>query len=155
MEQQEYLIRLQLLEQQANQFGEQLKVIDKQIEELNVLKENVEKLSDSEENEMFSELGKGIYVKGQLNKDNMLVDVGNKILVPKTSEEISSIVNKQIKKFDEVKDEIGEQVNQVNKGSHYDTCLVVLRHADRAFPIRYARCHHVYMCPVKNQSFSR
>ena len=115
MEQQEYLLKLQLLEQEANQFGEQLKVIDKQIEELNLLKENVKKLSNSEENEMFSELGKGIYIKGQLDKGNMLVDVGNKILVPKTAEEIGSIVNEQIKKFDEVKGEIGNQVNQVNK----------------------------------------
>ena len=115
MEQQEYLLKLQLLEQEANQFGEQLKVIDKQIEDLNVLKENVEKLSDSPETDMFSELGKGIYIKGQLDKSNMLVDVGNKILVPKTSKEIEGIVDEQIKKFDEVKGEIGNHVNQVNK----------------------------------------
>lgn len=115
MEQQEYLIKLQMLEQQASQFGEQLKLIDKQIVELQTLKENMTSLEKSDENEMFSEIGKGIYVKGQLDKGKMLVDVGNKILVPKTSKEISIIVNEQIKKFDEVKSEIGKHVDQVNK----------------------------------------
>lgn len=115
MEQQEYLIKLQMLEQQASQFGEQLKLIDKQIEELNLLKENVSSLEKSDETEMFSEVGKGIYIKGQLDKGSMLVDVGNKILVPKDSKEIGTIIGEQIKKFDEVKAEMGQHIDQVNK----------------------------------------
>ena len=89
--------------------------VEKSLSQIESVYKNIQKIDISEENEMFSELGKGIYVKGQLSKETMLVDVGNKILVPKTAEEIGNIVNDQIKKFDEVKKEIGEHVNQVNK----------------------------------------
>jgi prefoldin alpha subunit len=115
MEQQEYLIKLQMLEQQAAQFGEQLKMIDQQIGELDKLKDSIGRLNDSKESEMFSEVGKGIYVKANLDKKQMLVDVGNKILVPKSSKEIQGIVDTQVKKFSEVKNEISNQVDRINK----------------------------------------
>ena len=115
MEQQEYLIKLQMLEQQTAQFGEQLQLIDKQVVELDRLKENVARLEESEKSEMFSEVGKGIYVKGQLESPEMMVDVGNKVLVPKTGKEILGIVDSQIKKFADVKVEISKKVEEINQ----------------------------------------
>ena len=115
MEQQEYLIKLQMLEQEASQYGEQLQLIDKQIIELDKLKEDIENLSSSKEKEMFSEIGKGIYVKGELNNSQMLVDVGNKVLVPKTGKEIKTIVDSQSKKFVEVKEEIARKIDEINQ----------------------------------------
>lgn len=115
MEQQEYLIRLQMLEQQANQFGEQLRVIDQQVSELDNLKEDIGRLGEIKESEMFSEIGKGIYVKGNLDKKQILVDVGNKILIPKSIKEIQLIVDSQTKKFGEVKREIANKIDQINQ----------------------------------------
>jgi prefoldin alpha subunit len=115
MEQQEYLIKLQMLEQQTAQFGEQLQLIDKQVVELDRLKENVARLEESEKSEMFSEVGKGIYVKGKLESPEMMVDVGNKVLVPKTGKEILGIVDSQIKKFADVKVEISKKVEEINQ----------------------------------------
>ena len=103
-----------MLEQQASQFGEQLKIIDQQIHELSHLKENIIKLNELDENEMFSEVGKGIYVKGTLNKKQMLVDVGHKILVPKTSKDIQEIVESQVEKFADVKKEIAKNIDLIN-----------------------------------------
>jgi len=114
MEQQEYLIKLQMLEQQTAQFGEQLQMIDKQVIELNKLKDNVTRLEGAKNSEMFSEIGKGIYVKGKLEKAEMMVDVGNKVLVPKTGKEILGIVDSQVKKFDDVKKEIAKKVEEIN-----------------------------------------
>ena len=115
MEQQEYLIKLQMLEQQANQFGEQLKVIEQQVHELNSLKDSIGKLNDSKGGEMFSEVGKGIYIKGELKNKEMLVDVGHKILVPKTVDEIEKIVGDQVSKFEEIKKEISTNVDHINQ----------------------------------------
>ena len=115
MEQQEYLIKLQMLEQQTAQFGEQLQMIDKQVIELDKLKENISRLENTKESEMFSEIGKGIYVKGLLKKPEMMVDVGNKVLVPKTGKEILGIVDSQVKKFADVKKEISLKVDEINK----------------------------------------
>ena len=115
MEQQEYLIKLQMLEQQASQFGEQLRAIDQQTSELNNLKRDLKKLDESKEKDMFSEIGKGIYIKASLEKKEMLVDVGNKVLVPKSPKEIHGIVDSQIKKFDDVKIEISRYIDQINE----------------------------------------
>ena len=114
MSQQEYLVKLQMLEQQAGQFEEQLRLIEQQVMELNSLKENVRKLELSKNEDMFSEIGKGIYVKGKLNNTQMLVDVGNKILVPKNFKEIKTIIDSQIGKFQEVRDEISKKVEEIN-----------------------------------------
>ncbi|MBI2628797.1 prefoldin subunit alpha [Candidatus Pacearchaeota archaeon] len=115
MEQQEYLLKLQMLEQQANQFGEQLNVINQQISELTMLKSNLLHLDKSKEKEIYSEFGKGIFIKAKLDSKDFLVDVGNKIYVPKNFNEISKIIDEQIDKFEEIKPEIAKRVEQVNK----------------------------------------
>ena len=114
MEQQEYLLKLQLLEQQASQFGEQLKIIDQQIEELFQLKENMSKLEVTKEKEIYSEIGKGIYMKAQIDKKELLIDVGNKVFVPKTFKDIRELVDSQVIKFDHVKDEISNRISEIN-----------------------------------------
>ena len=115
MPQQEYLLKLQMLEQQANQFGEQLNVINQQISELNLLKSNLLHLDKSKEKEIYSEFGKGIFIKAKLDSKDFLVDVGNKIYVPKNFNEISKIIDEQIDKFEEIKPEIAKRVEQINK----------------------------------------
>ena len=103
-----------MLEQQAGQFSEQLKVIDQQTAELNLLKESISKVQSSKNKEMFSEIGKGIYIKGNLDNSQMLVDVGNKVLVPKNSKEIDGIIGSQVKKFGEIKKEISGRIDAIN-----------------------------------------
>ncbi|HRZ85753.1 MAG TPA: prefoldin subunit alpha [Candidatus Paceibacterota bacterium] len=115
MDQNEYLMKLYALEQQANQFGEQLQVINQQIEELEKLKDNLKKFERSENKEMFSEFGKGIFIKAKVEKKEFLIDVGNKILVKKSEKEIISIIDEQIKKFESIKPEISKKVEQINK----------------------------------------
>ena len=115
MPQQEYLLKLQMLEQQANQFGEQLNVINQQIDELNLLKNNLLHLDKSKEKEIYSEFGKGIFIKAKLDSKDFLVDVGNKIYIPKNFKEISKIINEQIDKFEQIKPEISKRVEQINR----------------------------------------
>ena len=114
MKQEEYLLNLQMLEEQANQFEEQLKLIDQQISELNKLKEDLAAFEKSNEKEMFAEFGKGIFVKATVDKKEFLVDVGEKIFVKKSSKEISEIINQQIKKFESIKPEISKRVETIN-----------------------------------------
>lgn len=114
MNQEQYLLNLQMLEEQANQFEEQLKLIDQQISELNKLKEDLAAFEKSNEKEMFAEFGKGIFVKATVDKKEFLVDVGEKIFVKKSSKEISEIINQQIKKFESIKPEISKRVETIN-----------------------------------------
>ena len=111
---QEELLQLQMLEQEAAQYGEQLKVIEEQKNEMKMLKENLKNLSEHGEAESYAEFGKGIYVKTKLQKGDLLVDVGRKVMVPKSPEEVRKIIDEQVNKFEEVKGEIGKRINQIN-----------------------------------------
>lgn len=112
---QEYLMKLQMLEQEAAQFGEQLKIIDQQIKELGVLKNNLNLLNKQGEAETYSEFGKGIFIKTKLQKGDLLVDVGSKVMVPKKPKEVSKIVDDQVEKFNQAKKEIEKKIQELNK----------------------------------------
>jgi prefoldin alpha subunit len=114
MDQQEYFIKLQTLEAEANQLGEQLKIIDQQVREMNNLKENVEVIGNSKDEEIFAELGKGIFIKAKLQGGDFLVDVGEKVFVPKNLKEINSVIDDQIGKFSNLKDEISHRIEEIN-----------------------------------------
>ena len=114
MESQEYLMKLQVLEQEANHLGEQAKLVDQQIDELNSLNINILKLEKSEEDEIFSEIGKGIYVKGMLKKADLLAEVGSKIFVQKSNKEVKQIIENQIKSMNSVKNQIANKINEIN-----------------------------------------
>ena len=88
---QEEILKLQILENQVNQYEEQLKIIEQQIGELDLIKKDLEYLENTKENEIFSEFGKGIYIKSVVKKE-IMVDVGSKILIPKTFFYIKKII---------------------------------------------------------------
>ncbi|MFA6023187.1 MAG: hypothetical protein WC781_03805 [Candidatus Pacearchaeota archaeon] len=115
MQQQEYFLKLQMLEQKANQYGEQLNLINQQIDELIKMRENLIKLEQSKDSEGYSEFGKGIYLKTTIDKKQILVDVGANVLVPKSSSEIREIIEEQIKKFEDIKPEIAAQIEHINR----------------------------------------
>jgi len=110
----ERLMQLQMLENQVNQYGEELKIIDKQIQELGKLKRDVINLESSKETEMISEFSKGIFIKSEIKKE-LMVDVGSKIFVSKGFEEIKEIIDFQINKFEEVKPKIASHIEKINK----------------------------------------
>ena len=110
----QYFMQLQTLEQEANHLGEQIKIIDQQISELNSLKKNLEHIKNSGEEEIYSELSKGIFVKSIIKKSNLLVEVGGGVFVPKNFDEINEIIDDQNRKFEEVKIEISERIESIN-----------------------------------------
>ena len=111
---QEEILKLQILENQVNQYEEQLKIIEQQIGELDLIKKDLEYLENTKENEIFSEFGKGIYIKSVVKKE-IMVDVGSKILVPKTFGEIKEVIENQIRKFNTIKPEISRHIDAINK----------------------------------------
>ena len=111
---QEEILKLQILENQVNQYEEQLKIIEQQIGELELIKKDLEYLENTKENEIFSEFGKGIYIKSVVKKE-IMVDVGSKILVPKTFGEIKEVIENQISKFNTIKPEISMHIDAINK----------------------------------------
>lgn len=112
--QQQYIMKLQVLEQEANQFGEQLNIIKQQIKELGELKDNLKVVEKSDDKEIFAEFGKGIYIQGKLTHGKALIDVGNKVFVPKEFKEVEEIIDEQIKKLGLTEKEIGNRIERIN-----------------------------------------
>jgi len=113
-DQQEYLMKLQVLEHEAGQLGEQAKVIDKQVGELKALDLSLDALEKSGEEDIYSELGKGIFVKSKIKKSDLLIEVGNKIYVPKKFEDVKLVISDQITKLDKIKGEIAKKIEEIN-----------------------------------------
>jgi prefoldin alpha subunit len=112
--QQEQFIQLQELDHKANQYGEQLKNIENEIKELSELKNNLKEIVDNQGQEIFSEIGKGIFIKSELKKENFMIEVGSKVFIPKSLEEVNKIISEQIEKLEEAKKDIEIAVEKIN-----------------------------------------
>jgi prefoldin alpha subunit len=110
----EKLIKMQIFEQEANQLEEQIKLIHQEVIGLTELKGELKNLEKMENNEIFAEVKKGIYVKGVLKKENLLVEIGSKIFVPKSFSEVDEVIDKEIKKLHNANEEIAERIIQIN-----------------------------------------
>jgi prefoldin alpha subunit len=110
----EKLIKMQIFEQEANQLEEQIKLIHQEVIGLTELKGELKNLEKMENNEIFAEVKKGIYVKGVLKKEKLLVEIGSKIFVPKSFSEVDEVIDKEIKKLHNANEEIAERIIQIN-----------------------------------------
>jgi len=113
-------IELQLLNQQIKQIQEQYMLMQRQINELAALENNLMELKNtSRESEMFSSLGSGVYVANKLaDNGKVLVNVGNGVLVEKELSEAVILVKNQIGELGKAVENIREQL--VKASMHND-----------------------------------
>ena len=119
VEVQKKYLELQILINQINQVQQQILAIQNQMLELRNLKENIGKIKDIKINsESYVPLSSNILIKAKIIDNNeFLVAVGNNVLVPKTVEETSELVEKQIKEIGDIILELEAQLNELdNKG---------------------------------------
>jgi prefoldin alpha subunit len=112
--QQEVIYKLSMLQQQAQQVQEQIQVIDQNILELNSLISGLEDLKGKEGNEVLAPLGRGIFVKSKILSERLTVDVGGKNFVIKSIPETEEIVMGQIKKVEEAKKQMLDELERLN-----------------------------------------
>lgn len=110
-ESQAILQRAMTLRGQSQEVEKQLEFISDQIRELQNFVENLEVLMNSRESEMLADIGRGVHVKVDRKKDEKLfVEVGAGVVLRKTPEEAKKIVEGQLKKFQEAKTQLTEQL---------------------------------------------
>ncbi len=94
--QQKYM-QFQLMQQQLEQVGKHLEMLQEQNAELNLSLEAIRELEKAPlNNEFLAPIANGIFVKGEL-KDNkkMIVNVGSGVTVEKTAAEILELLQNQ------------------------------------------------------------
>ena len=114
-EQQEFLFKLSIFEQQITQIKQQLEAVEQGITELNFLSSGLDEIIGSEGKEILAPIGKGIFVKTKLLSENLIMDVGGKNFVRKNIPETQKTIINQIKRLEEVKEELNKNMGLVSK----------------------------------------
>ncbi len=114
-EQQEIIFKLSMFEQQIQQLHQQLQAIEQGIIEMNSLNLGLDELIGSEGKEVFTPIGRGIFAKTKLLSEELTVDVGGKNFVKKTIPETKKIIAEQIKKLEDIKEDMNDNLEKVNE----------------------------------------
>ncbi len=110
----EQFIRFEALIQQSRALEEQMNYIQQQMVELKEFNLSLEALEDSEEKEILSPLGRGVFMKTEKKEESLFVDVGAGVFVKKTFAETSSVVNDQIARLENMRLQLRDQIVRIN-----------------------------------------
>jgi prefoldin alpha subunit len=114
--QQEKLIRMSILEQDAKQIEQQMQMVEQQVMELQILSLNLDELEKAKEkDEMLSSIGKNIFVKTSLLSKDLLVNVGAKTVVKKTVAETKEVVSKDLNNLISARNNLARELERVIK----------------------------------------
>lgn len=114
VEKQEYLQRFSQLQQQSKQLQEQVEQVNQRIQEFETLKDSINKIRDSENNEMLAPVGRGIFFKSEKKEEKLFVNVGSNVMVKRKPDDAKKIVDKQIDNMNEIKQELTSQIESIN-----------------------------------------
>lgn len=102
----EQLIKLQVIGQEVEQLNSHVQTIEQNISEMTELKESIEEIGKKENQEILINIGKKIFIPVKVMNNNLIVDIGNKNLIKKSAPETRKIIEYQIEKLNETKDQI-------------------------------------------------
>jgi len=108
-------VELQTLEQQFNQFKQQITNLELQLIELNKLNDSLEDLGKVKKGSgILVPLGGGIFTKAQVLEGNdLLMNVGSGVVVKKNREDAKKILAKQIKELEKIFTANEKQLNDI------------------------------------------
>jgi prefoldin alpha subunit len=115
MENKELFFKVNMLEQYMKNMHQQIEAVENECLELNSLKKGIEELKDSSGKEIFSSVGKNIFIKTKILSEELLVGIGEKNLVTKSISETAKIIENQIKKLELIKEELIIELEKLNK----------------------------------------
>lgn len=113
MANEQYIIQLAQLEQEANRFQEQLQLLEQQVIEIQNIQNSLNEIKNSKEKTIYANIGKNIFIKTEIAEKDLLVDVGNKTFVKKDVPETLKLIEEQLSKIAEAKDKIMEKLQEL------------------------------------------
>ena len=111
----EIMMKLNMFEQQIRQLQQQLQAIEQADMEIKKLNENLGDIIGSENKEILASIGKGIFAKAKLISDELMVDIGDGNIVKKTVPETKKIIEKQLDKLAEIKEELENNLDMIEQ----------------------------------------
>lgn len=96
---QEILFKASKLEKRHQEIQESIDYVDSQILELEQFLQSVREFSSFSGKEMISSIGKGVHVKTSLAEKDFLVEVGAGVVLKKTPEQTTEIIQNQLSRI--------------------------------------------------------
>ena len=112
---QEFLFKLSMFDQQIRQMQQQIKAVDDGIVELESLNIDLDDMKISEGKEILAPIGRGIFAKAKLVSEEFLVDVGDRNFVKKSVDETKTMIKRQVEKLQEIRKELDVGLEQLSK----------------------------------------
>jgi prefoldin alpha subunit len=112
---QESIINIQMMEQESNQLNEQLQMIEQNVNEMLELKASLDEIDKKENKEILANLGKKIYIPVEIKDKNLIVEVGKGHYVKKTPDETIKLVESQLDKLMDGKNQIMNRLEELQK----------------------------------------
>ena|SRR3989344_1989539 len=107
----------QMLVQQLQQLQQNSNALDKHINDLVILQNNLGTISETKkDNETLIPLGSGIFLKGELKENSkVIMNVGSNVAVEKSVDDAQNTVASQLKEVSNVLDQIKEEINNTTE----------------------------------------
>ena len=111
----EQLIQLQVIEQEAQQLEQQLQLIEQSLIEMQNLSSSLDELEKTDKKEILANIGRGIYIPAEIKDKNLTVEVGNKVFVKKSIPETKEIIEDQIQRLGSVRKQISNKIEDLRQ----------------------------------------
>ena len=111
----EFIWKASMLERQSQETQNKIEFVNQQIAELMQFQDSLNYFNDSDQKQILASLGKGVYVKANLENKDLFVEVGSGVIVKKKSSDMNDIINDQIRKFTEVRTHLIAEFESYNK----------------------------------------
>jgi prefoldin alpha subunit len=112
---QEQIIQMQALEQEADALNQQMQLIEKNLAEIKELGLSLEEIGKKENKEILANIGKKIYLPVEIKDNNLFVEIGKGNFVKKTCSEAKEIIEEQIKKLIVGREEITARLDELQQ----------------------------------------
>ena len=115
IEDKELFFKINMLDQYMKNIQQQIEAVENEIMELTSLKKGLEDLKNSSGKEIFSSIGKNIFIKTKIISEELLVRIGEKNLVKKSIPETAKIIETQKIKLEHIKEELINEIEKLNR----------------------------------------
>jgi prefoldin alpha subunit len=141
----EKYLELQMLDQSLNQLNQKRQTLENQMNEFEALKESLKDIKNSKKDSpMHSPLGSGVFIKSEIkDTDNVLVNIGSNIVIERTIEDSTKLVEEQIKELDKMLKQLEKEMEEgVTKSNKLNSELAELSQKGNPGHVHGPECNH-------------
>jgi prefoldin alpha subunit len=114
MANEEYIMQLSMIQEEARKLEEQLNIINQQIREFDLLKESLDNIENVKSEKVLTSLGKGVFIESKIESKELLVNIGNNVVLKRSTKETKDIIDKQIRELEKIKIQIEQAIGDLD-----------------------------------------